>query len=168
MPARPWRWRYASDACDVSRMADRQAYKMRRQRWRAPLSIGCGDRRDDIVGGDDDAEFGMQRGQVRTMEVGRRNGTAIRAGQVEARGRITDDDGAVAEIRGHARAGRDAHVGGHAEQHDLLHAQATQPQVQVGADEGGIDRLAHQWLVVAWFEARAQPVAGLVWLERRA
>jgi hypothetical protein len=59
-------------------------------------------------------------------------------GQFETRGRVVDDKPAVAEVRGRARGGRHAHVGGQAEQHDLRDDEAPQAQVEVGADERGV------------------------------
>ena len=93
---------------------------------------------------------------------------AVAIDQVETRAGIADDDRAVTQIAGHARGRRHAHVGADAEQHHAADAEAAQAQVEVGADEGGVDGLAHDGFAVARLESGTERVAGMVRTQRGA
>jgi hypothetical protein len=123
-------------------------------------------RRNHRIGSDDLGELRTQRRQVRACDVLGANRAAGAVGQIEALAGVGDDQRAVAEVRRDPRGGRHAHVGADAEQHDGGHAEPAQAQVEVGADERGVDRLRHHRLAITRREAVAERVAGMRRMQR--
>lgn len=97
---------------------------------------------------------------MRRMHSYRRNGAAVPVRQIEAIAGVGDERAGPAEIGAGADRGRDAHIGGDAEDNEMLRPHAPQFQIQIGPDERRIDALGDQRLAGQRCETVAEPVSG--------
>ncbi len=93
---------------------------------------------------------------------------AVEAGLIEGGAGVGRHDHAVAHVRADAHRRRNAPVGRQAQRDDRRRSQSAQPQVEVGADERGVDALRHQGFARLGGKAVAQRVAGKAGREGRA